>query len=281
MTRAGSTTPPSSGHRQHSRQINANRALWDSWTRLHLAPGVYGVEDFRAGTSTLKPVELEELGDVSGKTILHLQCHFGLDTLSWARRGATVTGVDFSPEAVRAATALGAELGIPARFVCANLYDLDTVPDLRGERFDIVFTSYGVLCWLPDLAGWARVIAHFLKPGGTFYKVEWHPFANYLFPRETDSEGNPIREPYFGRAEPVRAVESGSYAAPEAEVKTTAYYWSHGVGEVVTALCDAGLRLDYLHEFPPDKQGGLQKPDDGERHDYPAWYSIRATKPAA
>jgi SAM-dependent methyltransferase len=260
--------------------MDSNRSLWDAWTRLHLAPGVYGVEEFRAGQSSLKPIELKEVGDVRGKTLLHLQCHFGLDTLSWARRGAIATGVDFSPEAIEAARALSAEVGLPARFVCASIYDLPDASELRGEQFDVVFTSYGVLSWLPDLAKWARVIAHFVKPGGVFYIVDRHPVTRLLFPRETDSAGNPIQFGYFGRQEPVRAEEHGSYADPETEVWTTAYYWGHSLGEIVSAVCEAGLHLNYLHEFPPEAAPTrFSRGDTHPSDDYPAWFSIRATAP--
>jgi SAM-dependent methyltransferase len=153
-------------------------------------------------------------------------------------------------------------------------------PELRDKLFDVVFTSYGVLSWLPDLAEWAQVIVHFLKPGATFYIVHRHPFDSVLFPRIRDDAGNPREPGYFSRLEPVRTIEHGSYADPEAEVWTTAYYWSHGIGEIVTALCDAGLHVEYLHEFPPSAiplEAASSAPP--ERDDYPKWFSIRARRP--
>src|SRR5215471_11552990 len=149
-----------------------NRDAWDLRTRAHLGSTFYDVASFKAGRNTLRPPEREELGDVRGRTLLHLQCHFGLDTLSWARLGASVTGADFSEESIAVATSLAAELGLDARFVCADLYEL---PDVLDGQFDIVVTTYGVLSWLPDLDRWARVVAHFLRPGGTFCLVEIHP----------------------------------------------------------------------------------------------------------
>ena len=222
--------------------LDTNRALWDGWTKLHTASAFYDVDGFKAGQSTLKPLERDELGDVSGKTLLHLQCHFGLDTLSWAREGAVVTGVDFSEEAIANARSLSADLDLPATFICSDLYAL---PEVLGATFDIVFTSYGVLTWLPDLDRWAQIAAGYLKPGGTFYLVEFHPVVGML-----DNDGQRIVYPYFPGDEPLAFEEAGSYAAPEADFTHRAYEWPHGLGEIVTALLKAGLTLDYLHEFP-------------------------------
>src|SRR5690349_4103733 len=152
----------------------SNERLWDAWTKVHAEGEFYDVAGFREGGVRIRPYEIEALGDVTGKSLLHLQCHFGLDTLSWARLGATVTGVDFSEDAIAYARTLAAELDIPATFVCSDIYHL---PEALDGQFDIVFTSYGVLSYLGDLGAWGQVIAHFLKPGGTFYIVEFHPFA--------------------------------------------------------------------------------------------------------
>ena len=181
--------------------LDSNRALWDHWTKLHAASAFYDVDGFKQGTSTLMPVERDELGDVASKTMLHLQCHFGLDTLSWARVGAVVTGVDFSPDAIAMARSLSEELNIPATFLCANIYDLSETLD---TLFDIVFTSYGVLTWLPDLDRWAQTVAHSLKPGGTFYIVEFHPFVSML-----DDDGERIAYPYFRAEAPLIRVALG------------------------------------------------------------------------
>jgi SAM-dependent methyltransferase len=236
------------------------------------------VAAFKTGRTTLTPIERTEVAGVAGKTLLHLQCHFGLDTLSWARAGAIVTGVDFSPEAIAAAEALSRDLGLPARFVCADVYDL---PGALPETFDVVFASYGVLSWLPDVPRWAGVAARLVRPGGAFYLVDRHPITRVERPRTTDSAGNPLREGYFSGPAPARAEEHGSYADPETEVWTTAYYWSHSLGEVVTALADAGLRLEFLHEFPEGPATGTGRPDAPPgTADAPAWFSVRARRPA-
>src|SRR4029077_17046179 len=143
----------------------------------------YDLASFKQGRNSLQSIEQEELGDVRGRSLLHLQCHFGMDTLSWARLRARVPGADYSEEAITAARSLAAELGLEARFICANLYDL---PDVLDEQFDIVVSTYGVLSWLPDLPAWARVVARFLRPGGTFCIVDLHP--NWGFVEEVDGK---------------------------------------------------------------------------------------------
>ena len=156
-------------------QLQVNRTNWDERTPVHAASESYDVEGFKAGRITLHDVERGEMGDVSGKTLLHLQCHFGLDTMSWARLGAKATGVDFSDAAIDLARSLNSELDLDVRFIRSNVYDL---PDVLDEQFDIVFTSVGVLCWLPDLDKWASVVSHHLKPGGMFYILDGHPLMN-------------------------------------------------------------------------------------------------------
>ena len=159
---------PNGGDRQRQ-YMESNRRSWNERTPVHARSDFYGIERFKAGATSLLSVELEEMGDVQGKSLLHLQCHFGMDTLSWARLGANVTGADFSDEAIDLARSLSGELGIEAEFVLSNVYSL---PDVLEAQYDIVFTSYGVLVWLPDLKPWAEVVAHFLRPGGFFYIVD-------------------------------------------------------------------------------------------------------------
>jgi SAM-dependent methyltransferase len=205
-------------------ETEANRRLWDEWTRHHLSGHFYGVDAVRRGASTLTSLERDELGSVAGKEVLHLQCHFGLDTLSLARLGAHATGVDFSPVAIQQARALTEELGVSARFVCGELDD--TLP-LREAAYDIVFTSYGVLSWLPELDSW-----------------EFHPVLGML-----DDSGTRFTYPYCFKREPIITDERASYGGAE-HPPMTCYQWSHDLGEVVTALADVGLHIDFLREFP-------------------------------
>ena len=231
----------------------ANLALWNHWTRVHEKSAFYDVAGFKAGATSLWPVEREELGPFvhEGTTLLHLQCHFGLDTLSWARLGAEVVGLDLSDAAIALAQRLADEVGLAARaeFVCADLYDADA--HLGDRRFDVVFVSWGAIEWLPDLERWADIIARHLRPGGTFYMAEIHPFGYALdeVPGEHDVQVKYrlLPAPATPDIEPVE----GSYADPDADTTgLVAYGWQHSLAEVTGALIGAGLRIEHLHEFP-------------------------------
>jgi SAM-dependent methyltransferase len=264
------------------KHFETNREMWDGWTDAHVKSDFYDVEGFKKGKSTLSLIEIEEVGDVSGKRLLHLLCHFGMDTLSWARLGAQVTGVDFSERSVAEARALAAELDISAEFVCSNVYEL---PEKLTGGFDIVFTSVGVLAWLPDLAAWGQVIAHFLVPGGTFYIREIHPFT-HVFDDEDASEPV-VSGPYFSTGEALQAEKEGSYANREAPIKHVSYQWLHSLGETINALIDAGLQIEFLHEFPfntfksipwlTQGEDGLWR-YEGVPNSIPLMFSIKATR---
>lgn len=239
--------------------LNSNRHLWNKWTPLHEESPAYRVADFKSGGSTLRPVERSELKEVAGRTLLHLQCHFGLDTLSWAREGAVVTGVDLSDESIELARSLSSDLGIPATFICSDLLDL---PNVLAGQFDIVFTSYGVLNWLRDLKGWAEVIAHFLKPDGIFYMVEFHPFSRVF---DGDSSELRVSNQYFFSEEPFRFEMQGSYAA-EAGDTVYGYNWNHSLSEILNSLIGAGLHIEFFNEFPftlRERIPGMVQGDDG------------------
>ncbi len=223
--------------------IASNKQLWDNWTRLHEQSAFYDVAGFKAGRDTLNPTEVEEVGEVTGKTLLHLQCHFGMDTLSWARHGAKVTGADLSTEAIELARSLSAELGIAASFVAANLYDL---PAALAGQFDIIYTGGGALWWLPDMAGWGEVIGHFLKPGGVFYVHDQHPAAMAF--EEVDGRLEP-RYSYWQTAQPLKFDTHGSYAT-DADYSFVEYGWIHSLGEIINALTAQGLHIEFLHEWP-------------------------------
>ena len=205
----------------------------------------YDLQGFKAGNDRLRSIELSELGDVSGRSLLHLQCHFGMDTLAWARRGAVVTGVDLSERSIVLANALSRELNVPAKFVRSDIYQLPR--NLSGE-FDIVFTSYGVLHWLKDLPQWAGIVAHFLKPDGIFYIVEDHP-AFRMFTTEDETKIK-LGNPYFHTEAPDEVETTGSYATDNQGETVSFYIWNHGMGEIISSLIDAGLTIEFLHEFP-------------------------------
>ena len=189
--------------------FEANKHLWNAKVPVHLDSSFYDMAAFRAGQSSLQAIEVEGLGDVSDKSMLRLQCHFGQDSLSWARAGATVTGIDLSDQAIKTARGLAAELAIDATFVCANLYDLK---DQISGQFDIVFTSYGTIGWLPDLTRWGEIIAHFLKPGGTFFIAEFHPYLWML-----DEQFDQVQYSYFNVA-PIEEITQGTYTDREAAI---------------------------------------------------------------
>lgn len=262
----------------------ANLEWWNEAVDVHMASSLYQVDSFLVGETSLKPLEIEEVGDVSDRRMLHLQCHFGLDTLSWARRGARITGVDFSPVALERARELAAQTGIDARFICTEFYAL---PEVLDEVFDIVFTSYGAINWLPDIKGWAAIVARYLAPGGTFYMAEFHPFGFVFDGDDPKVRDFRVKYQYFHSREPL-ADENPDYADPSAAfaAKTT-YGWTHPIGEIVGALIDAGLRIQFLHEFPFSvyhqfpflEQGsdGLWRAPEGMTP-MPLLFSIRATK---
>jgi SAM-dependent methyltransferase len=269
--------------------MEANRLQWDERAPLHVASRFYDVDSFRAGKSTVRAVELEEVGDVAGLELLHLQCHFGLDTLSWARRGAQVTGLDFSEPAVEAARALAKDEGIDARFVCANVYD--AVVALQGRTYDIVYTGIGALCWLPDIDRWASTVAALVRPGGFLYVFEHHPFAGAL------GNGDQFSDLRFKYAydtdpgEPMRWDGPGSYAVPDAvTLHNVVYEWNHGLGATVSAVIGHGLVLELLHEHQfmlwkrwpflvEAEDGSWRLPADDEGR-LPLMYSLRATRPS-
>ncbi len=257
--------------------IKHNLALWNAWTPLHINSKFYDVEAFRRGQTSLREIELSELTPKPGQSLLHLQCHFGLDSLSWARMGARVTAVDLSDVAIDAARNLARETGLDARFICCDLHQL---PAQLNERFEIVFCSYGVLNWHPDIDAWADVVARMLQPGGVFYMVEIHPLA-----RSIGDNGELLQYGYFHEPQAEIELLNGSYAAPDADVQCTSHEWAHGQGEIISALAKRGLRIEFVHEFPfvpYDCLPGLEEREAGRfyyagtPHDAPLTISIRA-----
>ena len=220
--------------------IEINRNSWNNRTETHIQSDFYDVEGFKKGKSSLNEIELQLLGDIKGKKILHLQCHFGQATISLSRLGAEVTGVDLSDEAIKKAKELAEETGSTAKFVCCDVYDL---PNHLNEKFDIVYTSYGVIGWLPDMDKWAHVIATFLKPGGHFVFVEFHPVV-WMF----DDDFSKVTYNYFN-AEAIVETESGTYADKEADITQSYVCWNHSLSEVMTSLIQNKLTIQKVEEF--------------------------------
>ena len=221
--------------------FKTNAALWDAKTRIHLKSDFYDQEAFMAGKTSLKKIELAGFPDLKGKTLLHSQCHFGQDTLSLQKMGAQCTGIDISQVAIDTARELNKQLDLEARFVQSNVYNLD---QHLTEQYDVVFTSYGVIGWLPDLDRWAEQLMKRLKPGGVFYMVEFHP-CMYQFDWDTKQ----IAYRYFNNGDPYVEEEEGTYADKSADIKLKEYFWQHSFEEVLMPLMNKGLRLTKFREY--------------------------------
>ncbi len=262
-----------------SKEFETNRETWNRKVAVHAASDFYEMESFKEGRSSLNRYELEALGDVQGKSLLHLQCHFGQDTLSWSRMGAHCTGIDLSNEGIKLAKSLNEELGLDANFICCNV--LDTSEYVK-ETFDIIFTSYGTIGWLPDLKPWAQMISERLKPGGVFYIVEFHPIA-WMFDYLTE----PPQMTYgYMQKEAIYEEYEGTYADDSTKkIISKEYGWNHGLGEVISALTNAGLNIRYLHEHdasPYNIFPGLKENAEGmyelPKKPYPLIFEIKAIK---
>ena len=267
---------------QSDAELN-NQKLWDEIASVHFK-AYTEVQNLRDGRINLDEIEQREVGEVGGKSLLHLQCHIGTDTLSWARLGACVTGVDFSQQSLVYAKQLQTELKLEGRFIHANVYDL---PSLLTDTFDIVYTSRGVLCWLKDLQEWARIIARFLNPGGIFYIMESHPICHIF-----DDEGDgplAVKYSYFHKQEPGFWDDDGpDYADPNYHPKHASYEWDWSVGDIINALLQAGLELELFNEY--DRTFHKQFPqmvslEEGQYHfqQYagmlPLLFTLKARKP--
>ncbi len=260
----------------------ANKRRWNELVAIHAKSEEYDLEGFLAGKTSLHQVELDALGIVSGKSLLHLQCHFGLDTISWSRLGAKATGVDFSEKAIEFARELAQRVGADTRFICSNIYDL---PKVHQSEYDIVFTSFGVLCWLADIKSWGQIIAHYLKPGGTFFIADSHPFF-WIFDIDHPSELK-IKYSYWYSDEPLSYDADGTYVDTDIKLTNTrGYEWAHTVSDVLNALIQAGLLITEVKEFPNLPWKPVQfaeRNQDGEWHIegdlLPLCWSVKATKP--
>lgn len=262
----------------YDQYFEANRDLWNQRTIVHRDSQFYNLAGFKRGETVLTPIELAEVGDVNGKKLLHLQCHFGMDSLDWARRGAYVTGIDLSDTAIEEARSLNNELGLNAEFVCCNV--LDTADHVKGE-FDIVFTSYGTIGWLPDLKPWAEMIHRMLKPGGFFYIAEFHPVV-WMF----DDEFTHIKYSYENK-EIIVTENQGTYTDRNADIRGKEYSWNHSISEVLNALIGAGLTIEVFNEFMYSPYPCFQNVIEFEKGKWhikglegkiPMVYSLRAVK---
>lgn len=272
--------------------LAANEANWDDRAPLHAARdgSGYGVARYIDGPTELSEVvEFDRplLGDIAGLTAVHLQCHIGTDTISLARLGATVTGLDFSAKSVTEARKLAADTGDAVEFVRSDVHRaLDVLP---AAAFDLVYTGVGALCWLPRITDWARVVADLLAPGGTLHLREAHPILWAM--DESVTIDLALRYPYFEHVDPLEWDDAETYVETSTPLTATkTYEWNHSLGEIVTALIESGLRIEALveHQSVPWEAlpGQMKLGDDGEWRlteragVAPLSYTLRAVKPA-
>ncbi|RAR75583.1 class I SAM-dependent methyltransferase [Flavobacterium aciduliphilum] len=259
--------------------IEINRKAWNEKTAFHVASDFYEMNAFLEGKSTLNPIELELLKEVTGKKILHLQCHFGQDSMTLSRMGAHVTGIDLSNKAIEKAKEIAQELHLDTQFVCCSVYD---TPQYINETFDIVFTSYGTIGWLPDLNEWAKVIAHFLKPSGRLIMADFHPVV-WMY----DTDFKEVFYSYFN-VEPIIEEETGTYADKEASIISKTISWNHPISEILNALLSNGLTLSCFHEYdysPYSCFNNVEEFETGKfrikslQNKIPMVYALEAVKP--
>ena len=258
--------------------LEINRNSWNNRTESHLKSEFYDLKGFLNGNTSLNDIELNLLGDLQGKSVLHLQCHFGQDTISLGRLGAEVTGVDLSDRAIESARQLAHETQSNANFICCDIYDL---PNHLDKQFDIVYTSYGTIGWLPDLDKWAKVVSQFLKPDGQFIFVEFHPVV-WMF----DDNFETVDYRYFNSGAIIE-TENGTYADRNAEITQSYVTWNHGLSEVMNNLIKNGLEINSLDEFDYSPYNCFNKTIEFEPKKYriehldnkiPMVYSVTATK---
>ena len=258
--------------------LEINRNSWNNRTDTHLKSEFYDLNGFLKGKTSLNQIELNLLENIKGKTILHLQCHFGQDSISLSRLGADVTGIDLSDKAIESAKQIAKDTNSNTKFICCDIYDL---PNHLEEKFDIVFTSYGTIGWLPDLDKWAKIISHFLNPSGQFVFVEFHPVV-WMF----DDNFEKIGYNYFNSGAIVES-ENGTYADKTAEISQEYVMWNHGISEVVNNLIKNGLEINSLDEFDYSPYNCFNKTIEIEPKKYriehlenkiPMVYSVVATK---
>jgi len=255
-----------------------NRKSWNDRVDGHMKSEFYAVDEFIKGKSSLNSIELDLLGDIKGKSILHLQCHFGQDSISLARMGANVTAMDLSDKAIEKAKELAETCQVDCEFICSDVYDL---PKNLDKKFDIVFTSYGTIGWLPDMNKWGSVVSHFLKPKGEFILVEFHPFV-WMY----DDDFTKVKYNYFN-VEPISETETGSYADKESQKEMSYVMWNHPISDVMKGLVDNGLSLLEMQEFdysPYPCFSGVEEVEKGKyvikkmERKIPMVYALRLNK---
>ncbi|WP_231995080.1 class I SAM-dependent methyltransferase [Mycobacterium sp. 852002-10029_SCH5224772] len=269
-------------------KLIANRRNWDARAPIHVLSKFYQVGN-RDPMSWFAPFEWRDLGELEGRDVLHLQCHLGTETMAFALQGARTTGLDFSHMSLHEARRVAREAGLSIEYVHADVYD--AVEALGGKRFDIVYTGKGALCYLPDLTAWAHTVALLLKPGGFLYLVEFHPILNALGPTQTPGRSDDLvlRHDYLGGRGAIERDTSHSYTdGPALAGDTVHYEWPHGLGEVATAIAQAGFTIRSLTEtclLPWRRWPSMVRSDGGwwampeSGPQFPVLYGLKATTP--
>lgn len=259
--------------RSMSGMTQANRKAWDGLAEVHYRN--YHIDRLLAGEPLLNDLIRTEVGDVRGKSLVHLLCHIGTDTLSWALLGAEVTGMDISAESLKYARKLAAQMGIEAEFIESDV--MEAMGKAR-KRYDVVFSSTGVLCWIPDIDVYAQTVRHLLKDDGFFYLHDGHPFRNVLIDDAGSVSTDRIHGDYF-RKKVWEYSDMGDYTDPDLKIPAPSYEWDWTMGEIITAFCKAGMRIEFLHEFPQYFYGGYT-PHDCENDKvelFPCVFSLKAS----
>ena len=264
--------------KEETNYININKQTWNNKTDVHIDSEFYDMKGFLDGKSTLNSIELELLEDISGKNILHLQCHFGQDTMTFSRMGAKATGIDLSDKAIERAREFATKLNLDTTFVCCDIYD---TPKYIDEKFDIVFTSYGTIGWFPDLDKWAKVVSHFLKPDGKFIMADFHPVV-WMY----DNDFKEVFYNYFN-VEPIIEEETGTYAEKDAELSAKTIGWNHPISEILNSLINNGLEINCFNEYDYSPYNCFNETEEFEPNKFrikrfgnkiPMVYSIKGTK---
>lgn len=255
------------------RMTQSNKRGWDELAKTHYQ--TYDIDKLLSGAPLLNQVIRDEVGDVKGKSLVHLLCHIGTDTLSWALLGAQVTGIDISSQSLKYARQIAEKMDIDAQFIESDVME---VMGKVQQKFDIVFSSTGVLCWLPDIQIYADTARNLLKEDGFFYIFDGHPFRNLLIDETGSVSSDRIQGNYF-RKTVWEYDQMGDYTDPDLLVPMRSYEWDWTLGEVVTAFCDAGMRIEFLHEFPQYFYSGYTPYDvvDNKIERYPCTFSMKAT----
>lgn len=260
------------------KHLNTNKNLWNNKVSHHIESDFYKMDNFLAGNTSLNAIELDLLGNIEGKSVLHLQCHFGQDSISLAKLGAKVTAIDFSEIAIEKAKEIATQTNTNVDFICCNIYDL---PKMLDKKFDIVFTSYGTICWLPDITKWAGIVSHFLKPIGQFVFIDFHPVI-WMY----DNDFKFIQYNYF-IDEPIIEIENGTYADRNADITGESVTWNHSISEVLNALIKNDLSILEFNEFDYSPYNIFSNPTEFEKGKFrienhgnkiPIVYAISAQK---